>query len=71
MEEEKKKNSNWGGHRAGAGRPKTSQDPCIHKVSTALSEEVYQFAVKQAQAEGITVSSFIFRTLRERMKQGV
>jgi hypothetical protein len=67
MEENKKEKKQWGGRRAGSGRKKTIEGT-THKISTAVSDEVYNWIVAEAKMDGITTSAFIFRTLQERMK---
>lgn len=67
MEEEKKEKKQWGGRREGSGRKKVLQGT-THKISTAVSEEVYNWIVSEAKMDGITTSAFIFRVLQERMK---
>lgn len=67
MEENKKEKKQWGGRRAGSGRKKTIEGT-THKISTAVSDEVYNWIVAEAKTDGITTSAFIFRTLQERMR---
>lgn len=67
MEENKKEKKQWGGRRAGSGRKKTIEGT-THKISTAVSDEVYNWIVAEAKMDGITTSAFIFRTLQERMR---
>lgn len=52
------------------GRKRTEEtiEGTTHKISTAVSDEVYNWIVSEAKTDGITTSAFIFRTLQERMR---
>lgn len=56
---------NWGGHRAGSGRPKKeAASRKVHSTFT-LEPEVAQAIQERATAEGVTRSEALGRCIRE------